>query len=204
MSNITHLFFDIGGVLGTNGWDRTQRAHARRQFPLGREFERRHQEVVGEWEMGELTLDEYLNSTIFYEDRPFTREEITRFMLDQSQPDPEAIAIVRQIAQAGEYTLFTLNNESAELNRHRIASFGLAELFHAFISSCWMGVSKPSRRIYTRALDIAQAAPEDVLFIDDRDQNLAPAKELGMNTILFEDASGLEIRLREMGVIRAG
>lgn len=204
MANITHIFFDIGGVLGTNGWDRTQRAHARRKFPLGREFERRHQEVVGEWEMGELTLEEYLDSTIFYEDRPFTREEITRFMLDQSQPDPEAIAIARRLAEAGEHTLFTLNNESAELNRHRIATFRLSDLFHAFISSCWMGVSKPSRRIYTRALEIAQAAPESALFVDDREQNLAPAKRLGMQTILFEDAASLEKKLREMGVIRAG
>ncbi len=201
MPKISHLFFDIGGVLGTNGWDRTQRAHARRQFPLGREFERRHQEVVGEWEMGELTLEEYLDSTIFYDDRPFTREEITRFMFDQSKPDPEAIAVVRRIAESGEHTLFTLNNESAELNRHRIASFALGDLFHAFISSCWMGVSKPSRRIYTRALEIAQAAPESVLFIDDREQNLAPAARLGIQTILFEDAASLQDQLREMGIV---
>ncbi|HET7274903.1 MAG TPA: HAD-IA family hydrolase [Longimicrobiaceae bacterium] len=200
MAAISHLFFDIGGVLGTNGWDRTQRARARRQFPLGREFERRHQEVVGEWEMGEVTMDEYLDSTIFFEDRPFTREEIKRFMFEQSQPDIASIEIARRIAAANQYTLFTLNNESAELNRHRIAAFGLADIFHAFVSSCWLGVSKPSRRIYTQALEIAQAAPEEVLLIDDREQNLAPARTLGMETILFESAGDLEERLREMGV----
>ena len=44
---LPHLVFDIGGVLGTNGWDREQRARAIEHFELDDEFERRHGELVG-------------------------------------------------------------------------------------------------------------------------------------------------------------
>src|SRR5437868_5774171 len=35
MQSVTHVFFDIGGVLETNGWDREQRAAVRKHFALG-------------------------------------------------------------------------------------------------------------------------------------------------------------------------
>ena len=37
----THVFFDIGGVLGTNGWDTEQRASAAAEFGLDGEFDAR-------------------------------------------------------------------------------------------------------------------------------------------------------------------
>ena len=56
---IRHIFFDIGGVLGSNGWDREQRARALKRFDLDAEdFEWRHKEVVAHWEEGRITLDE--------------------------------------------------------------------------------------------------------------------------------------------------
>ena len=47
---------------------------------------------------------------------------------------------------------------TAELNTYWVALFGLRNIFIAFFTSCWMGALKPSRRIYERALEIAQAA----------------------------------------------
>jgi putative hydrolase of the HAD superfamily len=85
----------------------------------------------------------------------------------------------------------TANNESAELNIHRIEKFGISEIFEAFITSCCIGVRKPIRRFYNRALGIAHCEPAGTLFIDDRQQNLTPASSLGMNVILFQSASQL-------------
>src|SRR5690349_13098528 len=63
---LTHLFFDIGGVLGTNGWDREQRREAAERFGLDDEFQFRHDELVGDWEAGRIRLDDYLDSAVFY------------------------------------------------------------------------------------------------------------------------------------------
>ena len=198
---LTHLLFDIGGVLGSNGWDHEQRARADDHFALGPEFEARHQELVGDWEIGRLTLDEYLDSAVFFAPRSFTKEEFTAFMFDESEPFVGTIAIVGEIAVRGKVTLMTLNNEADELNRHRIAKFGLEGLFSAFLSSCWLGVRKPSRAIFTRALAIAGAEASNVLFIDDRQQNLVPAAAAGWETHHFIDAAGLRRDLEEWGIL---
>ena len=200
-SGITHVFFDIGGVLGTNGWDREQRARAAQRFGLDEEFECRHEQLVGELESGRITLDEYLESAVFYCPRPFTKEELRAFIFAQSEPFPDSIALVRRLAERGAVRLMTLNNESEELNRHRIERFGLAPLFAAFLSSCWLGVRKPSRLVFERALGIAYVRPERTLFVDDREQNLAPARALGFDTYLFTGAAELERALAERGLL---
>ena len=192
MTEIKHIFFDIGGVLGSNGWDHEQRERAVEQFDLNAEdFEWRHKEVIAEWEEGSMTLDEYLEVAVFHTRRTFSREEFIQFMYSQSIPDEATITIARQLSRQAGYTLMTLNNEAEELNRHRIEKFGISQIFEAFLSSCWLGVRKPLRRFYNRGLGIAHADAATSLFIDDRQQNLISAGTLGMSVILFKSASQL-------------
>jgi putative hydrolase of the HAD superfamily len=199
--SITHVFFDIGGVLGTNGWDREQRLRAIERFALDPEFESRHDELAGDWEIGRLTLEEYLESAVFFTPRSFTPGEFTAFMFAQSEPFVDTIAVARRVAVRGDVVLMTLNNESDELNLHRIRSFGLRDIFSAFFSSCWLGVRKPSRTIFERALNIAQVAANDVLFVDDREQNLVPARALGFETHHYTSAVSLQRELSERDLI---
>lgn len=199
MTEIRHIFFDIGGVLGSNGWDREQRQRAVEQFDLNADdFQWRHEEVIGEWEEGRITLEEYLDIAVFYKQRSFSREEFIQFMYSQSIPDEATIQIARLLSRQAGYTLMTLNNESEELNQYRIEKFGISQIFEAFISSCWLGVRKPIPRFYHRALGIAHAEPASSLFIDDRQQNLTPASSLGMNVVLFTSAAQLRSDLERL------
>jgi putative hydrolase of the HAD superfamily len=196
MKEVHHIFFDIGGVLGSNGWDKEQRQRAVERFHLDADdFQWRHEDLIGEWEEGRITLDEYLDIAVFHTTRDFSRSEFIRFMLDQSVPNPETVAIARQLAGMSRFHMMTLNNESEELNAYRIIEFGLAPIFEAFISSCYLSVRKPFRRFYNRALGIAQCEPSRSLFIDDRQQNLTPAQSMGMNVILFKSAPQLRADL---------
>jgi putative hydrolase of the HAD superfamily len=205
MTTINQLLFDIGGVLGSNGWDREQRGEAVKRFSLdGDDFQYRHEETVGAFESGQISLDEYLDLTVFWRTRDFSRDEFKRFMLGLSAPWPESLDVVRRLRQRirGRPTrvrLATLNNESRELNEHRIRHFGLCELFDVFFSSCWLGVRKPTRVIYERVLGMTQADPASSVFVDDREQNLAPARALGMQTIHFSSATQLAQSLGELG-----
>jgi putative hydrolase of the HAD superfamily len=199
VTEIKHIFFDIGGVLGSNGWDREQRQRAVEKFGLkADDFQWRHEEVMGEWEEGRITLDEYLDIAVFYAPRHFSREEFIAFMYSQSVPDEATIRIARLLSRQSAYTLMTLNNEAEELNTHRIEKFGISQIFEAFLSSCWLGVRKPIRRFYSRALGIAHAEPANSLFIDDRQQNLIPASTLGMNVVLFKSATQLRSDLERL------
>lgn len=199
MSGIRHIFFDIGGVLGSNGWDREQREKAVQRFDLNAEdFQWRHEEVMGEWEEGSITLNEYLDVAVFHTPRNFSRHEFIEFMYSQSVPNEATIRIARLLSRQAGYTLMTLNNEAEELNIHRIEKFGISQCFEAFLSSCWLGVRKPIRRFYHRALGIAQAEPTTSLFIDDRQQNLIPASALGMNVVLYQSATQLRSDLERL------
>jgi putative hydrolase of the HAD superfamily len=198
---IRHVFFDIGGVLGTNGWDREQRAAAAQRFGLDAgELEELHGESIAMLEQGRMTLDEYLWNTVFCRPRPFKPDEFKAFMFAQSVPFPETIELARALARTGRYRLMTINNESAELNQYRLKQFGLRDVFVAFFSSCWVGVLKPARRIYEVSLAMSQAEPEGSVFIDDRAGNLEPARSLGMQTIRFTDATQLSRELAGLGV----
>jgi putative hydrolase of the HAD superfamily len=199
---LTHVFFDIGGVLGTNGWDREQRARALQKFGVEDEdFEHRHHQVVSEFETGAMSLEEYLDVTVFHTPRLFSREDFELYMLSLSEPNPYSIAVAKHLAATQRVRLMTMNNESAVLNVYRIDHFGLKDIFPTFLSSCWLGVRKPQRTFFERGLGIAQADPKSSLLIDDRDQNLAPAATLGMHTIRFTDAEALARQLADYGLL---
>ena len=203
--SIELVLFDIGGVLGSNGWDREQRAEAVSHFGLDPDdFQYRHEETVGAFESGQISLDEYLDVTVFWQRRDFSRDEFKRFMFGLSTPSADSLDVVRRLRQniRGRPTrvrMATLNNESRELNEYRIKHFGLCDLFDVFFSSCWLGVRKPTRQIYERVLGMTQVAPASSVFVDDREQNLAPARTLGMKTILFTNAEQLVRSLGEFG-----
>lgn len=201
MAKISALFWDVGGVLLTNAWDRTQRETALAQFKLdGTEFQDRHEMVVSSFERGKITLDEYLDRTIFYRPRPFSKEEFCREMYSLSKPYADVLELAKKLAKTGQYQMATINNESRELNHYRIQNFGLQEIFSLFVSSCFVGLRKPEVGIYRLALEITQNHPEQCCFIDDRALNLEAAARLGMHAIHLQNASQLEQELKKLGV----
>ena len=56
---------------------------------------------------------------------------------------------------------------------------------HTFLS-CDMGMQKPDKEIYEKIIEITKLAPDDILFIDDRDDYLSPPKAMGWNTFKFD------------------
>ena len=201
MSGIHAIFWDVGGVLLTNAWDHTERADALEHFHLDEgEFHSRHEMVVSSFERGEISLDEYLDRTVFYSNRPFTREEFRDYMFSLSQPMPEVLGFARSLADSGRYFMGTINNESRELNLYRIEKYGLREIFRLFVSSCFVGLRKPESGIYRLAIEITQFNPEECCFIDDRALNLEGAAKMGMRTIQMQTLEQLRGELGKLGV----
>jgi putative hydrolase of the HAD superfamily len=202
MGQISTVLWDVGGVLLTNGWDHVQRDRVLSEFGVPREpFERIHAELNDSWEKGKITIDEYLAKTVFGEPRAFTPDDFIARMKEQSMLHPNtAIEILKQISGSEEYAVGILNNESRELNDYRIAAFGLVELFDCFISSCYVGLRKPHPEIYKLALDLLQRDPGEVVFIDDRSENIAAAKALGMHGIVHATANQTAAELVDLGI----
>jgi putative hydrolase of the HAD superfamily len=202
LPRITALFWDVGGVLLSNAWDREQRQRTLEEFNLDEvEFESRQEMLVSSFERGKITLQNYLERTVFYRPRSFTAEAFTQHMFSLSTPNPETLQLGKELNRSGKYLMSTINNESKELNLYRIQTFGLREIFSVFVSSCFVGLRKPEEGIYRLALEITQRPPEECCFIDDRPLNLDSASRLGMQVIQMKTAEQLRADLQKLGVI---
>jgi len=163
-------------------------------------LETRHRAAEVEFETRKITLETYLDRTVFFLERPFTRDEFKSFIFAQSRENQETRVLLDELTASRRYFLAALNNESEELNVYRLRKFDLTRNFACFFTSCYLQVRKPDPLIYELALGITQRAPEACVFIDDRPANLEPAKALGMGTILFQSAEQLRASLAESGV----
>ena len=183
-ATIQALFLDIGGVLLTNGWDREARRRACDAFHLDfAEMDERHHLTFDAYEEGKLGLDQYLERTVFFAPRPFSREEFREFLFAQSQPYPESIGLIRRLKARYGLRVIAVSNEGRELTVHRIERFRLGEVVDFFISSCFVHFRKPDADIYCIASDIAQIRPEFGIYIDDRAMFVEVARSLGFHGI---------------------
>lgn len=201
MPEITTLFWDIGGVILTNGWGRESRKEAAATFHFDmEEFHERHDLSFPAFDAGQISLNEYLNRTLFYRARPFSREEFTAFMFAQSKEYADTRAVLDKVSRSGKYLIGAINNEPLELNQYRIEAFDLRRNFLVFFSSCYIHARKPEEAIFRVALEVSQRPPEKCLFIDDRPLNLESPRKLGMNTIHHQGAERLQAELRKYGI----
>jgi putative hydrolase of the HAD superfamily len=202
MSDISTILWDVGGVLLTNGWDHKERAAVLGHFHVDLEpFEDRHPDANDLWEKGLITVEEYLNRTVFFQPRDFMANEFLAAMKGESLVLPDSgIGVLESLAASQEMDLGMLNNEARELNDYRIEEFGFRGYFDFFFSSCYVGLRKPSSQIYKLALDVLQCEPSEVVFIDDRAGNVEVAAGLGIHAIRYEGSEKLAKALEQLGI----
>ncbi len=200
-SNKNTLFLDIGGVLLTNGWDRSIRHTAAKHFNLEPdEMQERHHLTFDTYEVGKLSLDEYLKRVVFYTRRPFTLAQFKKHMFEQSKPYPEMITLIRELKVRYGLKVAVVSNEGLELNERRIQKYKLGEFVDFFISSCYVHFRKPDPDIYRVALNIAQVSHENVIYIEDRPLFIQVAREMGIYGILHKDYVTTKNELASLGL----
>jgi putative hydrolase of the HAD superfamily len=198
---VTTLFVDIGGVLLTNGWDHLARKRAAKHFKLNwAEMDERHRLVFETHEEGKLSFEEYLGWVVFYEKRTFTRNQFRDFIFAQSKPFPKMLDLVAQLKVQCGLKIVVISNESRAVNAYRIRTFKLDRLVDTFISSCFVQMRKPDIEIFRLALDLAQTAPEQAVFLDNTPMFVQIAEGLGMRSILHVDYESTGAKLAALGL----
>jgi putative hydrolase of the HAD superfamily len=201
-TGIKFLFVDIGGVLLTDGWGHAFRKLADKEFDLNpKETETRHNQVLDTYELGKLTIEEYLRWVVFYEERSFTPAQFQKFMFAQSKPYPKMIELVRHLKAKYGLKIVVVSNEARELNAYRIRKFELDGFVDAFISSCFVHLRKPDADIFRLALDIAQAKAPQVVYIENTPMFVQIAEGLGIRSILHTDYVSTCAKLASFGLL---
>ena len=152
-----------------------------------------HNFIFNIYEIGSITLDEYLDRTVYSQSRDFSKKEFKQFIFSQSVELPDTFQWPRngKTENPGIH-IISLNNEGRELNDYRIRKFGLHDFFDAFISSCEVKMRKPDPAIFRLALGIAQAEPEECVYFDDRPMLVDAAQQLGIRSYQHKDLKTTE------------
>jgi putative hydrolase of the HAD superfamily len=200
-SAMTHLFTDIGGVLATNGWDRELRRRTAQRFQLDLdELNERHNLTYDTYESGKMSLPLYLERIIFYEPRPFTPEDVVAYIEGEARAFDDMIGLVRAVRVRHNLKVAVLSNEGRELAIDRIKRFRMHEFVDFFIVSSFVHFRKPDRDIFRLALDTAQAEPERVVYIEDRQMFVEAARSIGLNAIWHRSVDETRAALAQYGL----
>lgn len=182
------LFLDVGGVLLTNGWGHESRQLAAKIFEIDyAEMDALHNLIFNIYEIGKITLDEYLDTVVFNHPRNFTREDFKAFIFAESKELPGLLQWLIEWKKNCGFRIVSINNEGKELNDYRIKKFGLHRCFDAFVSSCDVGMRKPDPSIFKLAMGITQADPLQCYYFDDRPMLVEVARRTGMNVYQHKD-----------------
>ncbi|SEP25733.1 HAD family hydrolase [Mucilaginibacter sp. OK283] len=182
-ANVKILFFDVGGILLSNGWGHEAREEAAKRFNLDyAEVNALHNFIFNVYEIGSITLDEYLDTVIFNYPRDFVREDFKDFIYSTSYELPGMLAWLKEWKKDCGFRIISLNNEGKELNDYRVRKFKLHDAFDAFVSSCEVKMRKPDPGIWQLAMGIAQASPQQCVYFDDRMMFVTTAQKLGIRS----------------------
>lgn len=195
------LFVDIGGVLLTDGWSHKDAKMAARKFGLDfDEMEEQHSQALGTYELGKLTLKEYLNRLVFYKKRKFTPAQFLKFMYAQSRPYTEMIKLVCRLKAQYGLKIVVVSNEGREINEYRICKFKLDGFVDFFISSCFVHLRKPDTDIFRLALDTVRVRADQVIYIENTPMFVQIAEGLGIRSILHTDYKSTRTKLASFGL----
>jgi putative hydrolase of the HAD superfamily len=195
------LYSDIGGVLGTNGWDSRLRNALCTEFRLDvDDLDRRHHLMFDSFERGFLTFEEYLRRIIFFAPREFTLEQVRNFVFDASDPWPANIEFFRRLRTSNGLGFALISNEGQGITAHRVQKFGLRRLCDFLVVSHFTGLRKPDPEIWKLALDLAQAEASESIYVDDREMFVDAARDLGFTAIHHTDLETTRERFAELGL----
>ncbi len=198
---VTTLFLDIGGVLLSNGWGHESRRSAAKIFNLDfDDMEERHHLTFVTYEEGKLTMSEYLNRVVFYRKRDFTPDQFRDFIFEQTTPFMEMIDFIVRLKEKYQLKIAVVNNEARELNVYRIQKFNLNRFVDFYISSCFVHFRKPDADIFHMALDIAQIAAANVVYIENTQMFVDVARDLGIRSIHHKDYLSTSTGLASFGL----
>jgi len=143
------------------------------------------------YDRGEIDGPAYRTAVVGEQELGLNRDQIaTLIRLDSesiTRPNQGAVQWAELLHQEG-FRLTLLSNMPLELSRHVTKSFKGLSTFEHLIYSCDYGSIKPELAIYRNCLRLLKVAPQDILYLDDRAENIEAATRLGIHAVPFDTA----------------
>lgn len=171
MKNIKWLFFDIGSTLV----DETECYNSRIDFAVNSKKLNRNEFMAKVYESAEVSSTAIKTAASYY------NIELPEWdsSLEKLYSDTENVLEIL----SKKYKLGIIANQCLG-TKERLDSRNIGKYFDVIIASAEAGCAKPDLKIYNLVLKQAECEPREAVMIGDRlDNDIAPAKQLGMKTL---------------------
>lgn len=184
MKKIEWLFFDLGSTLV----DESEVIKSRCDYAIKEKNLNRDEFMAKVCEMAQTSATAVFTAAKFYGvTLPPWNNSLEKFY-------PETPTVLEKLAQ--KYKLGIIANQ-VEGTQKRIDDWGIGKYFDVVVASAEAGVAKPDSAIFKIALEKAGCKPENAAMIGDRlDNDIIPAKKLGMKTIWVRQAFAVYQKIR--------
>jgi putative hydrolase of the HAD superfamily len=191
------MVFDYGGVICSPQPDQDVAAMAAILGSPVPEFRDAYWARRLAYDRAELTAAQYWRATVAQLGRRWDRALTTKLSaLDTAswmRLQPGTVRLIEDLS-ARETRMAVLSNAPRDV-AESVAALPVARHFEQLIFSCYLRSAKPDPRCFQAALAALGAEPADVVFIDDRADNVDAAARLGIQAIRFTSADALRERL---------
>ena len=196
----TAIIFDLGGVLAHVNWDKPfslfQRACRR---PLGDSGQIFEGSLVRSFMRGSLSPEDFHHSFCDNFDLDLNLDEFISIWNSPFQPNHDIFPVIQKLEE-GHLLAVGSNTDPLHFSylHHHVETL---QRFDNFFLSYEIGVLKPDPRFFHTILDELDISPEECVFIDDRNDNVKSARNLGFTALHFQSVDVLKGNLADLGLM---
>jgi putative hydrolase of the HAD superfamily len=193
----TVLLLDYAGVVSLHQSDEARGRLVRTAGADADRFWSAYWALRRPYDAGSLSASEYWDEVAKKLDLAWSREHSAELVRQDTQswlrPNHEVLEIAAAAGQRG-ISLAILSNAPKEL-AEAIRRLEWMRPFTELLFSCELGLTKPDPECYIAAVAQLGVAAGNVLFVDDRPENVAGAEIAGLHAMVFQDEHGLRSTL---------
>jgi putative hydrolase of the HAD superfamily len=199
---IKALIFDLGNVLIFFDWKIAERRLNEIQGGLGTlttKFLKENNSIIRNLEKGKLTEDEFLNMIKSHLNSKIDKITIAKIFSEIFWENSELTKLLPELRK--NYKLFLLSNTNIIHRKFGWDHYNFLKNFDKLFLSYEVGFAKPEEEIYQLVIHSIDLNPSEVLYIDDIEEYVNAAKNLGWNAVQFKSNEKLIEDLKGFNVI---
>jgi len=197
--NIKGIIFDWFGVCTIENWADVLGRELGEKFNLEESFVKQNfKPLIQPFARGEITPDIFLEKFIhsLKKDEDFQK---FRYLFEKvPEVNFELLDYILELKKR--YSVFLLSNNFGPVFPNYEKTVDFKKYFDKLFLSHELRVSKTQDEIWNRVLPEFDYKPEELLFIDNKEEYFGPAKKKGINTLLFLDNDQVRKNLADLGI----
>jgi epoxide hydrolase-like predicted phosphatase len=151
-----------------------------------------------DYKLDKITGDEFWQGFVEETGMDENIEDLKKMSLTYNKIIPGTFEVYKSLK--GKYKLAIISNNATEWVEDIKNALPLDDVFDVLVFSNEVKMMKPGKEIFQVCLDKLGLKAEECVFVDDQENNIIAAEELGFNAIKFTDAEQLKEELNKMGV----